>query len=199
MDKDRSENWNGNHTIQGVAVEKMAIVRVFIHGGGAVSDWVHQTTFKKSPNDIVFKIGEKTDFRPSEDPGWKFQKWCNGETPPYCVTDYFLVQPVTIEYGEVHAYFTEDPGAAIERERQERQAADTKLSDRIAALEKWAGAEIMEVLASIQDMVERSEQEATAWRDAFAKRFDGLEAWLTDRIIGILLAALDKAVMNRGR
>lgn len=47
---------------------------------------------------------------------------------------------------------------------------------------------------TVQEIVERSIQESQAWRAAIDGIWDKLESWLIDRILGILLKALDREV-----
>ena len=169
----------------------MAIVRVIVHGKGCVHDWVHSTSICNTTKDVYFTIGQQTDFRASPADGWDFQKYCNGETPPYCVTEWFLKVPIQVEYGEVHAYFTENPAAAIERERQERQDADKSILDKLASQGKAVDLQIMGVLGKIQDALSAVQQEAQARIKAIVDLEARIKAWISEMVFELLLKNLD--------
>lgn len=80
----------------------------------------------------------------------------------------------------------------IDQERQERTAADQDLSDRIGGLDRWARDQVAGILASIEDIVQRAEEEASAWRKALDDFQAGLYAWLVDRVLNVLMTALDR-------
>lgn len=177
----------------------MATVRVVVHGRGCVHSWPSGPSVCSTERTLTFRMGDPYDFRASPDEGWNFDRFCNGETPPFCIAEWVLAGKIDAEYGEVHAYFVTSAERLVDQERQERVAADQGLSDRIGSLDRWASERIMEVLASIQDVVARAEQEATAWRRALDDFKAGLYAWLVDRVLGVILSALDRAADARVR
>jgi hypothetical protein len=60
--------------------------------------------------------------------------------------------------------------------------------------QKYLGETIQEIWNRLDEIVQASETEAAAWRAGVAGIWDQLEGWIEERIINILIRALDKEV-----
>lgn len=181
----------------------MAIVRVVVHGKGCVHLWPNKGSVCSTAKDVNFAIGERADFRASPDEGWTFVRFCNGETPPYCIPDWAFQWVIDVPYGEVHAFFSATPDILINEERKQRIDADDRLRASIEATRSWAEGEFMDAIESVQDAYRGIETEVQDRMKAIADVEARIRSWIADSIFELLMKNLNAAAVEyrkqRGR
>lgn len=195
-------------------------MNVFTHGDGTVAVYRNGVLQGTVPGDwngerYTFAIGDKFKAVATPLPDYVFLKFCNGETPPYCIPQSSFEWDINIEYGEVHAYFAPSAEKLVKDERKQREAADQGILDKLASQGKAVDQQIMSVLASIQDVGKKIAGVDAAWRAGIAglegritgmidsaikaalapvtASIEALKAWITDQVFELLLKKLTGA------
>lgn len=92
----------------------------------------------------------------------------------------------------------EAAAALITRVEKRISDIETKLLASADALEQKVTniftVEIPKLWTIAEEIVQHAEEEATAWRAGVAGIWDTLEAWLVERLVGLMLRALDRDV-----